>query len=232
MRLILFVGVLVVLVWPYQAYLISSFNIQVFGDKKMTNQEVVNILLEILKRYDLVCIQEIRDSDGDSFQKLVALLNEKFDRKNMYSSYAGDRLGRTNSKEQYGLIYKSKMFEVTDQRTYPNHQSRFERPPMQAHVTPKSAGIPNFELLVVHLDPQKVAEEMEALYDVAEEIKAKGKQNIMILGDMNAGCSYLSKKAKRNLRFVTDSSYTWLVGDDMDTTVGKSSCAYDRSVID
>ncbi|TPP56608.1 putative deoxyribonuclease I (DNase I) [Fasciola gigantica] len=228
------VSVLVVSILLFEfsrAYLMSSFNIQVFGDKKMSKKHIPPILAKILSRYDLTCIQEIRDSDGDSLGKLVNLINSGRNNQEGYVGLAGERLGRTSSKEQYGVIYLPKKFTLSNLRTYPNHRSEFERPPMQVHVKPKAPGIPNFELLIVHLDPQKVFEEMEALYEVAQEVVTKINDNLLILGDMNAGCSYLSKSKKKTLKFTQDTSYTWLVNDNLDTTVGKTDCAYDRLIV-
>jgi len=63
--------------------------------------------LQILSRYDLAVIQEIRDSQQVAFPKLCTGLNEKND--NIYEYAAGKRAGRTHSKEQYGFIYRFKL---------------------------------------------------------------------------------------------------------------------------
>ncbi|EUB55271.1 Deoxyribonuclease-1-like protein [Echinococcus granulosus] len=55
-------------------------------------------------------------------------------------------------------------------------------------------------------------------------------ENLVILGDMNADCSYLTKKGRDNLRLRRDSRYKWRITDDMDTTVSVQKCAYDRLV--
>lgn len=231
MKLSCFVTVSILWFELAQAYLLSSFNIQVFGDKKIQNPDITSILVKILSRYDLACIQEIRDADGDSFGKLVELLNREKPKESKYMGLVGERLGRTNSKEQYGLIYLQDKFYVSVPRTYSSYQTEFERPPMQVHVKPKSASLPSFELLIVHLDPQTVFREMEALYDIAQEIVTKKNENLLIVGDMNAGCSYLSKKKKNMLKLAQNPNYQWLIDDKTDTTVGKTSCAYDRIIV-
>ena len=40
---------------------IASFNIKVFGDKKMSNETIVDELVEIFHNYDFVAVQEIKD---------------------------------------------------------------------------------------------------------------------------------------------------------------------------
>ena len=52
--------------------------------------------------------------------------------------------------------------------------------------------------------------------------------NVIIMGDLNADCSYLSNSRYDDLIFTTNSSFLWLIGKENDTTVSNSSCAYDR----
>jgi hypothetical protein len=66
---------------------------------------------------------------------------------------------------------------------------------------------------------------------------------VLVMGDFNADCSYLGKTAWTCIREAsctstsmalydgtTFSAENWLIGDDADTTVAVSSCAYDRIV--
>ena len=51
-----------------------------------------------------------------------------------------------------------------------------------------------------------------------------------MLGDFNADCSYLSQRRYNTLLLATDSRFTWLLDTNIDSTTGKSDCAYDRYV--
>ena len=53
-------------------------------------------------------------------------------------------------------------------------------------------------------------------------------QNLLIAGDLNADCSYLSRSKMANLSLRLDTSYNWLIINSQDTTVGPTDCAYDR----
>lgn len=53
----------------------------------------------------------------------------------------------------------------------------------------------------------------------------------MILGDLNADCSYVSMSAYSTLNLIIDNSFTWWIGRDIDTTTGSSDCAYDRYIV-
>ena len=78
---------------------IASFNIQVLGRSKMKKPEVVEKLVKILARYDIIFVQELRDRSGLAIKKLLTKLN-KYSNSN-YKIVISDRLGLTSSKEQY-----------------------------------------------------------------------------------------------------------------------------------
>uniref|UniRef100_A0A4W5K898 Endonuclease/exonuclease/phosphatase domain-containing protein n=1 Tax=Hucho hucho TaxID=62062 RepID=A0A4W5K898_9TELE len=52
----------------------------------------------------------------------------------------------------------------------------------------------------------------------------------LLLGDFNAGCSYVSGSDWQRIRLFTDDRYHWLIPDHADTTVSNTDCPYDRVV--
>ncbi|CAL8395238.1 unnamed protein product [Arctogadus glacialis] len=97
-----------------------------------------------------------------------------------------------------------------------------------------SAPQQSFVLIPVHTSPDNATIEIDALYDVFTAVRRKwSNENVMLLGDFNADCSYLPKKNRKNVRLLTDARFKWLIGDDRDTTVRESTdCAYDRIVVE
>jgi len=57
---------------------VGSFNIQSLGPTKMARPEFVSTVVRILSRYDIVLIQEIKDSSTNNtvFQVLIDELNK------------------------------------------------------------------------------------------------------------------------------------------------------------
>lgn len=54
-------------------------------------------------------------------------------------------------------------------------------------------------------------------------------QNIMILGDFNAGGSYVSNRDMKTIRIRKDENFHWLIGDNVNTTTStKNTNTYDR----
>lgn len=91
----------------------------------------------------------------------------------------------------------------------------------------------DFTLVALHTTPKQTVQELEALIQVVEDIhKMWGTPNILILGDLNADCNYVPKKAWPRIRLRHDSHFWWPIGDDVDTTVNSNTnCAYDRCVL-
>ncbi len=81
---------------------IASFNIQVFGQSKSSKQEVMDILVQIIRNFDIVAIQEIRDAAGTA---IITLKNQVNVDGSSYDVVVGPRVGRTSSKEQYAFTY-------------------------------------------------------------------------------------------------------------------------------
>ena len=93
--------------------------------------------------------------------------------------------------------------------------------------------ISDLVLIGVHIRPHNVDTEAEinALIPVYEEaVMRYNTTNVIIMGDLNADCSYLSNARYDGLIFTTDDRFLWLIGKDNDTTVSNSDCAYDRYV--
>ena len=84
-------------------------------------------------------------------------------------------------------------------------------------------------LVGVHIDPDVAPEEIEGLMDVHAAVEQYWScTNIVIMGDLNADCSYANQAEREALSLRTDSRFTWLIGDDCDTTTSSTDCAYDR----
>ena len=53
----------------------------------------------------------------------------------------------------------------------------------------------------------------------------------MFLGDFHASCAYVTRASKKEIRLFSNSKFSTLIGDKVDTTVSDDThCAYDRCV--
>ncbi|XP_030339153.1 deoxyribonuclease-1-like 2 [Strigops habroptila] len=209
---------------------VGAFNIQAFGDTKMSNEEVAGIIISILSRYDVVLVQEVRDSDLSAVTQLMEQLNSVS--MSPYDYEISGPLGRDNYKEMYLFIYRTDVMSVVDTYQYEDPQDVFSREPFILRVSAPNTKVQDFVLVPLHSAPHDAVAEIDALYDVYLAIVNKwGTDNIMFLGDFNADCTYVQHSDWSSIRLRTSDIFKWLLPDGTDTTVGRSDCAYDRIVV-
>jgi hypothetical protein len=151
---------------------IGAFNIQVFGTTKASKPEVMDVLGKIIRTYDIVAIQEIRDKSQTALPILVDTVNSDG---SQYDYVVGERLGRTTSKEQYAYIFNNQTVELTETPfTYPESEGTdpFHREPYVASFASMSG---NFDvtLITIHTDPDEATEEINALDAVVKYVQRR-----------------------------------------------------------
>uniref|UniRef100_A0A8C9RJL7 Deoxyribonuclease n=1 Tax=Scleropages formosus TaxID=113540 RepID=A0A8C9RJL7_SCLFO len=209
---------------------IAAFNIQRLGKTKMSNSTLVNIILNIIGRYDVLLVQELIDNDPalPVTNMLMASVNATYP--TTYSYRVSETLGKTCYQERYLFIYRTAKVSVVQDFQYDhgNNRSAFSRPP---YVVMFSAGVKQFVLIPQHACPTNAVREIDALFDVVTNMSTMwGTSNILLLGDFNAGCTYVPDKAWATIRLRTNTTFTWLIPDSADTTVSDTVCPYDRIV--
>ncbi|NWW47561.1 DNAS1 protein, partial [Pedionomus torquatus] len=213
---------------------ISAFNIRTFGDGKMSNQTIANIIVSILSGYDIALVQEVRDADLSSVKKLMDQLNSASP--HPYSFLISVPLGRTSYKEQYLFIYRSDMVSVLGSYYYDDGcescgTDTFSREPFIVKFSSPTTLVEEFVMVPLHAEPSSAAEEIDALYDVYTDVIDKwATNNILFLGDFNADCSYVTSTQWPSIRLRSLSTCEWLIPDSADTTVADTDCAYDRII--
>jgi len=207
---------------------IGGFNIQVFGRSKMSKVGVPEILADVVGRFDLLVIQEIRDISGEAIVELLDLVNASVS--DPYEMVLSNRLGRTRSKEQYAFFYRPSKLTVLDQYHYADPLDEFEREPFLVRFQTISGGN-DFGVAALHADPDDVPNELAALEDVLIEAEDLwNEEDLIVIGDLNAGCNYLSNSEQAALSLWNDIWYTSWIEDEADTTVSNTWCPYDRII--
>lgn len=75
-------------------------------------------------------------------------------------------------------------------------------------------------------------EEISALADVYDGVKTSlGIDDVLIMGDFNAGCNYVEYESWPRIKLATDKRFIWLISDTVDTTTKGTDCPYDRFVV-
>lgn len=195
-----------------------SWNLQIFGIKKADDAYAMNVFNKTLRMIgcDFIVVQEIRDESGVAFEKFCDLFPE-------FKCFTSSRAGRSASKEQYGVLHNEYLSLNNIKDFNPDPADRWERPPFLINFSGRSY---DFSVVVIHTKPDRVKtfEELEALEEEFENITDK----VMIIGDANAACDYLSYEDETFLF----SDWVWMIPHEADTTSTNSNCSYDRIIVE
>ncbi|MBE0427929.1 MAG: endonuclease/exonuclease/phosphatase family protein [Candidatus Methanoperedens sp.] len=172
---------------------LAAFNIQVFGVTKANKPEVMEVLSKIIRNYDIVAVQEIRDASQTALPALVNAVNAMGG--SQYDYVVGERLGRTVSKEQYAYIYNNQTIElIGSPYTFPDPSDIFHREPYIANFKARDGNF-DFVLITLHSDPNTATQEINDLPIVVNYTKSQfhDEGDFIILGDLNADCNYFKE---------------------------------------
>ena len=217
---------------------IATFNIKVFGETKMGKPDVVSELVNITLRYDMIVVQEIKDLDQTVPYDFLDAINAESNA--TYGLVLSERSGKQeddqSSQEQYAFYYRTSRFS-SDTSWLHNDSERdeFQREPFIANFNLLSKNgtiLEEITLITVHTKPAEAVNETAAMHNVVETYRTNSSEsNIIILGDLNADCSYASSYELNQLE-IRSPEYLWIVPDSADTTFSENThCAYDRIVL-
>ncbi|KAM4588927.1 deoxyribonuclease 1 like 4, tandem duplicate 1 isoform 2-T2 [Odontesthes bonariensis] len=215
---------------------IAAFNIQKFGRSKVSDPDVLNILVKIVSRYDIIVILEVVDVSGESVKTFIDALNNS-NSIHHYTLKISTRLGRTRYKEQFMFLYRDDLVDLVGSHQFDDELTEggdvFARDPYILRFRCLNTVLKDLVMIPVHTKPEDSEKELDELYDVFLHIKKRwSTDNVMILGDFNADGSYVSQRDMKNIRIRSDKNFHWLIGDDVDTTASMgNNHTYDRIVI-
>jgi endonuclease/exonuclease/phosphatase family metal-dependent hydrolase len=206
---------------------IASFNIQTFGQKKSSNQLVMDRLAQICSNFDLIAIQEIRSTDQSLLPNFVRLLNRNGAR---YNFAISPRLGRTSYKEQAAFIFDESKVQLDDSFSYTinDPDDVLHREPYVGWFRtrgPQPDQAFTFTLANLHMDSQRPDLELAYLTELHRIIRkdGRGEDDVILIGDFNSDDRGLETARKRG-------GLTWVVNNTATNT--RNTTQYDNIVFD
>lgn len=185
---------------PGETITIASFNIQVFGQSKLAKPRPMEILAQIVRKFDLVAIQEIRSSAQDVLPRFIEIINSSG---RTYDYIIGPRIGNSSSKEQYAYVFDKQTIEIDRRYVYTvqDPDNLLHREPLVAWF--RTRGPPadeafTFTLVNVHTDPDIVEIELSVMDDIFRVVRDDGRNedDVIILGDFNADDRHFGELAQ------------------------------------
>ncbi|GAA4431993.1 endonuclease/exonuclease/phosphatase family protein [Bremerella cremea] len=185
---------------PGESIRIASFNIQVFGQSKMDKPEVMQVLTQVVKSFDVVAVQELRSKEQDVIPRWLEMINADGSH---WASLVGPRIGRTVSKEQYVFLYNTAKIEFVEKSDFTLNDplDLLHREPYVASFrarVPEGVQPFSFTLINIHTDPDETDQELDALAEVYEVVRQANpnEDDVILLGDLNVDYTKLGMLGK------------------------------------
>jgi deoxyribonuclease-1-like protein len=210
---------------PVASIKVAAFNIQVFGRTKRSKPEVMEVLVDVAREFDVMLVQEIRDSSGETAPAYLDLINGGGA---SYAYVESERLGRSTSKESYAYYWDTETVEYIEGSAYMYNDTGdvFEREPYVASF--RSGGF-DFTLVGIHTKPDDAEHEIGNLTAVVASVLAgaPGEGDVVVMGDFNADGGYFDEDGASPFKAE---GYHWVVENSLDTMT-KTDWTYDRIVL-
>ena len=181
--------------------LIGSFNMQRLGPTKLADRRIMEYYADIIRRFDVIALQEITSSDQNTLPALLQYVNANGSR---YSYTISPQLGRsTKYFEQYAFVYDTTRVVTRQDACFVmrDEADLLHREPFVGRfATLSNTRSPfAFALINIHTDPDEVATELNTLANVYLIIsdffmRPSGdypEDDVILLGDLNADPSRL-----------------------------------------
>ncbi len=210
---------------------IASWNIKWLSHQKAGDTEKGPVIVDTIALYDIVAIQEIRDSSDKTMTILQEkLLADGFD----YDYKIGPLLPDDSTyKERYAFMFNKNTIEFVEMYTFSDPDDKFVREPLAAHFKAKNGNF-DFVIVSIHTQPKKATEEIEALKGAIDEAENTfNESDIITVGDFNADCKKSSEYYDESQLTVDfpESDYQIIVTNAADTNLAPADCTYDRIII-
>jgi endonuclease/exonuclease/phosphatase family metal-dependent hydrolase len=217
---------------------IATFNIQFFGPSKVSDPQIMQTLARIVSQFDVVAIQEVRNSQVSPVAELVGLLRASGAN---YGSSVSEPIGEGDRyKEAYAFVFDQNRIALRPDSAYvvQDPGQLMSREPMVASFETRTGTADGrapfrFTLINVHTSPSEVANnavinEMNVLDDVFASVRnyeyaVSGEEDYIMLGDLNVDTE--------NLRELGQIPGVFSVAGDTRTNTRRTQ-TYDHILID
>ena len=180
-----------------QRILIGSFNLQRLGPSKLSKPWVMERYADVIRRFDVIAIQEITSKDQTTLPRLLEEINKQG---GSYSFRISPPIGRAATGgyyEQYAYIFDTQRLKNVANYVVLDERDMMHREPFVGRFqTVGGGGQPfGFTLINVHTDPDEIKYELDVLADVYRNVRQYEypEDDVLLLGDLNQTPGKLQK---------------------------------------
>ena len=190
----------------YKNITIGSWALDGFGPTKLANQDVRRHIAKIVRRFDLLAIQQVASIERDVIPRLVDEINRG---ENVYDFIIGESTGPAGRGEQLAFIYNTTRVEVDRRGSYTvaDPDNRYVYDPLviwARAVDPPADKAWTFSLVNVRIDLTAAASEVADLRGLIDAVAAdgRGEDDVIIAGLLQADDAYLGPSLGDNTRLA------------------------------
>jgi deoxyribonuclease-1-like protein len=202
---------------------VAAFNVPALGTAMLNKPQVVQLIVSILRQYEVVALQGIETNRDDVLPLIVDKLNQSG---RSYDYLIGPRVGRSAPHRQFAYVFDTSRIETDRYQLYsiddPEDLISYE--PLVAWFRCK--GVPTaeaftFSLVNVAIHPSFAEAERSILPALIEAVQKDGRQedDWILLGDFAGGNAQLSMLDPANVRFAISDIPTDVAGTQMLNTI-------------
>ncbi|MEN6450212.1 MAG: endonuclease/exonuclease/phosphatase [Thermoguttaceae bacterium] len=181
---------------PPTAIRVASFHLGRFDEAKLANRQVVDVLMRLLPRFDLVAVQGVRGRNQGVLVRLVEQLNAATGRN---YSFATCPTQQRDALEHYNaFLFDTGRIDCDRQtvRFVEDRQGRLRIKPLVGAFRvhgPDSGQAFTFILINVETDPDQTAAELEVLAEAYRAVRKHypNEDDIILLGDLQSDDQHL-----------------------------------------
>ncbi|MEZ6136934.1 MAG: endonuclease/exonuclease/phosphatase family protein [Pirellulaceae bacterium] len=204
---------------PRDRFRLASFNLGGLGPTKLAKPHVVEMLVRILRQYEVIALQEVQSTRDDILPILVERLNQSG---RTYDYLIGPRVGRGAVLDQFAFIFETSRIETDRFQLYtvddPENLMTYD--PLVAWFRSKDVAADRaftFSLVNVRIDPNAADAERGLLPNLIDAVRQDGRQedDWIILGDLAGSTPELTGMANDTVRFAVRDVPTDVAGQRM-----------------
>ena len=169
---------------------VATFNLSSFDQRKLGNRVVSDALIKVIPQYDFIAIQDVRAGSQGVLRELVDLL-EKSGRR--YEFAVASNVELEEVQQYSAFLFNAETIEIDVSDGAKAHlvedpQDRFRHQPLVAYFRvrgPDQRETFTFQLVNVHIDPDRAMTEGDLLDDVYRAVRARrpAEDDVILLGD-------------------------------------------------
>jgi len=196
---------------------IAAINLGPFDQQKLSKQHVVDRLAQVIRRFDVVAIQDVRARDQGILLDFIEQINTEG---RHYDFATPPSVGREPVEQYSAFLFDRATVEI-DRSTVcvvQDDAGRFRREPLVGSFLARGPS-PNeaftFTLVNVHTDASRVVAELDLLDDVFRAVRddGRGEDDVILLGDLGVDDRHLGALGQVP-------NITWAISDVPSTTRG------------